>query len=141
MLKQDPVVRYYQMLMLSGALFLAGCSSQSQETVNDIKSLSIPVVNQSVSSPTGEANSSLKGRHRDNSQRINTLRQDLKTEYLQNIRPEDVLDARNSEVQSVYAALTKLDELAAMNDHYLKESNQPGLEKISQVLKPLMLKS
>ncbi|MCM5701667.1 hypothetical protein [Leclercia sp. LTM14] len=44
----------------------------------------------------------------------------------------------DSDVQPVYTSLSRLEALAMMNQQYLKENNETGLEQIQIVLKPVL---
>ncbi|WP_063445657.1 hypothetical protein [Klebsiella aerogenes] len=60
----------------------------------------------------------------------------LKSNYLQDVDKRDVFD-KDSEAYQVYGALTKLEQMASMNDVYRKENNIAGLQEINKLLKTI----
>ena len=44
----------------------------------------------------------------------------------------------DSDVQPVYASLSRLEALAMMNQQYLKDKNEMGLQQIHIALKPVI---
>ncbi|EPG6031335.1 TPA: hypothetical protein ACS3VG_000819 [Klebsiella aerogenes] len=72
----------------------------------------------------------------DNSLLISKLSQSLKSNYLQDVDKRDVFD-KDSEAYQVYGALTKLEQMASMNDVYRKENNIAGLQEINKLLKTI----
>ncbi|MCW9376638.1 hypothetical protein N5I33_06180 [Klebsiella quasipneumoniae] len=76
----------------------------------------------------------------DNTALIGRLNHSLKSHYLQDVERRDVFD-RHSEAYQVYGALTRLEQMAFMNDVYRKENNIAGLQEINRVLKSVPLTS
>ncbi|EIV9611740.1 hypothetical protein [Klebsiella pneumoniae] len=76
----------------------------------------------------------------DNTALISRLNHSLKSHYLQDVERRDVFD-RNSEAYKVYGALTRLEQMASMNEVYRKENNVAGLQEINRVLKSVPLTS
>ncbi|WP_256565315.1 hypothetical protein [Klebsiella quasipneumoniae] len=70
----------------------------------------------------------------DNTALIGRLNHSLKSHYLQDVERRDVFD-RHSEAYQVYGALTRLEQMASMNEVYRKENNVAGLQEINRVLK------
>lgn len=70
----------------------------------------------------------------DNSAIIGNLSRSLKDNYLQDVSKKDIFD-KDSEAFHVYSALTKLEQMSAMNEVYRKENNIAGLQVINRLLK------
>lgn len=70
----------------------------------------------------------------DNSAIIGSLSRSLKDNYLQDASKKDIFD-KDSEAFHVYSALTKLEQMSAMNEVYRKENNIAGLQVINRLLK------
>ncbi|MPU33828.1 hypothetical protein FK479_08185 [Klebsiella quasipneumoniae] len=122
------------LLIVAGALGLAGCSSTSpSKTVETINALTVPV---SYSEPGVAANNpqAVTRYFQDNTALIGRLNHSLKSNYLQDVERRDVFD-RHSEAYQVYGALTRLKQMASMNEVYRKENNVAGLQEINRVLK------
>jgi hypothetical protein len=128
-------VRISTIVTLTGILLLAGCStSSSTNAVNEIQEMTLPVVH-SQNSASAEGNA-IMDCYKENAQRISKLEFSLKSNMLQNVKPDEVLDT-HSDAHRVYIALSKLEQIAAMNETYRKDGNMAGLKAINQVLQPL----
>lgn len=117
--------------VLLSTLLLAGCSPAKMTQVNRVNALTVPVV--TADSSMHPSDPVLKAYYQASARQINQLSQALKDDYLQDIRREDVMD-EHSEAQQVFAALTHLEELQAMNAVYLQQQNIRGLEAINREL-------
>lgn len=123
-------------LLIGGIVVLAGCSSSgSLDTVNDIKNMSVPLVNANVATETANSRT-VNDCYQDNSILINNMKGSLKAKYLEDVKPAEIFDT-NSEAHNVYGALSKLEQMSVMNETYRKENNIKGLSAINAVLKPL----
>ncbi len=108
-------MRTLKVVIIAGVLGLAGCSSHSSpETVDTLNTLQVPVINNSAAAP-------------ESSTVVN---------YFQDVDKRDVFD-KDSEAYQVYGALTKLEQMASMNDVYRKENNIAGLQEINKLLKTI----
>lgn len=117
-------------------MVLAGCSSSgSFDTVNEIKNMSVPLVNVNVATETANSRT-VNDCYQDNSILINNMKGSLKAKYLDDVQPAEIFDT-NSEAHNVYGALSKLEQMSVMNETYRKENNIKGLSAINAVLKPL----
>mgnify|MGYP000861793402 CR=1 FL=1 len=102
--------------IIAGALCLSGCSTTpSADTVDTINTLTVPVLH---------SDAQLSGQSA----------QALKDNYLQDASKKDIFD-KDSEAFHVYSALTKLEQMSAMNEVYRKENNIAGLQVINRLLK------
>lgn len=127
-------MRTLKVVIIAGMLGLAGCSSHSSpETVDTLNTLQVPVINNSAPAPES---STAVNCFKDNSLLISKLSQSLKSNYLQDVDKRDVFD-KDSEAFQVYGALTKLEQMASMNDVYRKENNMAGLQEINKLLKTI----
>jgi len=72
-----------------------------------------------------------------NKQDIDSLTGALKKQYLQDVKTKDIF-AQDSDIQPVYASLSKLEALGMINQQYLKEQNEVGLQQIHLVLNPII---
>jgi hypothetical protein len=126
------------LLIVAGVLGLAGCSSTSpSKTVETINALTVPV---SHSEPGTARTQAVTRYFQDNTALIGRLNHSLKSHYLQDVERRDVFD-RHSEAYQVYGALTRLEQMASMNEVYRKENNVAGLQEINRVLKSVPLAS
>ncbi len=98
-----------------------------------INALTVPV-SPSESGTTAESCPGGEALFRDNTALISRLNHSLKSHYLQDVERRDVFD-RHSEAYKVYGALTRLEQMASMNEVYRKENNVAGLQEINRVLK------
>lgn len=118
--------------LLLSLCMLTACSTHSPDTVQQLNSLTVPV----VAPDTVQAQvttATLRPLHQQNQQKISTLTANLKQTYLQRSTRKDIFDT-HSETARVYAALTKLEQLGNMNDNYLTQHNVQGLQEISMTL-------
>lgn len=74
--------------------------------------------------------------YQENKQQIETLTRSVKSQYLQDTTAKEIFVA-DSDVQRVYASLTKLEQLDMVNQQYLKDNNVTGLQNIHIILEPL----
>ena len=74
--------------------------------------------------------------HQKNKQIIDNVSFSLKTDYLLDVKTNDIFDV-HSQTYRVYASLTKLDQMRLMNNYYLKEQNIAGLQKMNDSLQSL----
>ena len=122
-------------LSLTGILLLAGCSSSpSLNTVNEIQDMAVPVVH--AQHATAAENSTVTNCYKDNATRLSQLQYSLKSTMLQDVKPSEIFDT-HSDAHRVYTALSKLEQISAMNETYRKEGNIAGLKAINEMLKPL----
>ncbi|URN98541.1 hypothetical protein NB069_17995 [Leclercia adecarboxylata] len=115
---------------------VAGCSTPKPDKVEQINRLHIPLVlpgAKTLPAPTSHIATLYNTNKRD----IETLTDTLKKEYLQDVNPKEIFEM-DSDVQPVYASLSRLEALASMNQQYLKDKNEMGLQQIHIVLKPVI---
>ncbi|MBJ3814837.1 hypothetical protein F9C28_07840 [Shimwellia pseudoproteus] len=117
--------------VLLTTLLLAGCSSASMTQVHRVNALPVPIV--TADNSLHPSDDTLQHYYQDSAQQINRLSQSLKDDYLRDIHGEDVMNP-HSEARQVFAALTHLGDLAAMNAIYLQQQNIQGLEVINREL-------
>ena len=116
---------------------LTACSTPAPDKVEQIKSLPVPLVVPGAK-PNNVPMSHLASLFQENKQHIDGLTDSLKIQYLQHVTTRDIFD-RDSDVQRVYASLSKLEQLGMINQQYFKEHNEVGLEKINTALQPLIV--
>lgn len=120
--------------IIAGALCLSGCSTTpSADTVDTINTLTVPVLH-SDAQLSGQSAQAVVSCFQDNSAIIGSLSRSLKNNYLQDASKKDIFD-KDSEAFHVYSALTKLEQMSAMNEVYRKENNIAGLQVINRLLK------
>lgn len=122
-------------ILLLSLSMLAGCSSQSPNTISQLKTLSVPVVMPDAQTTTARS-SSLTPIYQGNQQKIDDLTVYLKTNYLQDEERTDMFDV-HSQTFRVYAALTKLEQLDQINRMYLHDHNLSGLQEVNAALLPI----
>ncbi|MEH0887289.1 hypothetical protein [Enterobacter sp. UNJFSC 003] len=122
-------------LALLSLIVLTACSTSQPDKVEKINRLHIPLVLPGEKPPAVEP-SHIASLYRQNQQQINQLTSSLKEHYLQNATAKDIF-TEDSPVQPVYASLTKLEQLDMINQQYLKDKNEAGLQNIHIALKPL----
>ncbi|HGL4296681.1 hypothetical protein [Citrobacter sedlakii] len=115
---------------------LTACSATGADKIEPIRQMQIPLV-QPNDSAAKIPLSQLASLYQYNHQHISTLSASIKTRYLQEVKPKEIFEHDN-DVQRVYAALSKLEELQMMNEHYFTERNETGLRKIENALSPLI---
>ncbi|TDN58183.1 hypothetical protein EC847_106124 [Scandinavium goeteborgense] len=124
-----------RIVALTGILMLTACSSSSSLTsVKEIQDMPVPVVHAQNSTPAD--NATLMDCYKDNATRLSQLQYSLKTNMGDDVSPSEVLDT-HSDAHRVFAALSKLEQISAMNETYRKEGNVVGLKAINEMLKPL----
>lgn len=124
-----------RIVTLTGILMLTACSSSSSLTsVKEIQDMPVPVVHAQNSTPAD--NATLMDCYKDNATRLSQLQYSLKTNMGDDVSPSEVLDT-HSDAHRVFAALSKLEQISAMNETYRKEGNVVGLKAINEMLKPL----
>ena len=123
---------YFALLTLST---LTACSSPQPDNVEKINHLQITLVLPGEKPPQAQItqNASL---YQENKQQIETLTRSVKSQYLQDTTAKEIFVA-DSDVQCVYASLTKLEQLDMVNQQYLKDNNVTGLQNIHIILEPL----
>lgn len=130
-------MKIIRVTLLSAALLLTACShSPSHDTVSTVSNLNVPV----MSAAPASDEQALQSRFLDNQARIGQLNRSLKAKYLQDVQPAEIFDT-HSEAHRAYAALTKLEQLAAVNEQYRKDRNLAGLQAINTLLQPLQRKA
>lgn len=94
----------------------------------------MPVVHAQNSTPAD--NATLMDCYKDNATRLSQLQFSLKKNIDADVSTSDILDT-HSDAHQVFAALSKLEQISAMNETYRKEGNVVGLKAINEMLKPL----
>lgn len=128
--------RHSPLLLALSLVSLIGCSHQVPDKIAQINTLHIPMV------LSGEKSSRPQTPHitalfKANKQDIDRLTLTLKKTYLQDVKNNEIF-AMDSDVQPVYTSLSKLEELGMVNQQYLKDKNELGLQQIHTVLQPLI---
>lgn len=114
---------------------LTACSnSSSLTTVKEIQEMPVPVVHSPNS--TAADNAEVVNCFKDNAARISKLQYSLKTNMGDDVKPSEIFDT-HSDAHRVFTALSKLEQISAMNETYRKEGNVAGLKAINEMLKPL----
>lgn len=124
------------LILVLSMFTITGCSTPEPDKVEQINRLHIPLVlpgAKTLPAPTSHIASLYNSNKRD----IETLTDTLKKEYLQDVNPKEIFEM-DSDVQPVYASLSRLEALAMMNQQYLKDKNEMGLQQIHIVLKPVI---
>lgn len=131
-------MKHFRLFILAGVLCLSGCSTTpAADPVATINALAVPVMHSDVQ-PAGQNSQSITRCFQDNSVLIGSLSRSLKDNYLQDVERKDIFD-KDSDAYHVYSALTRLEQMSAMNEVYRKENNIAGLEEINKVLKAVPL--
>ncbi|MCS2170110.1 hypothetical protein MUU46_07235 [Scandinavium sp. TWS1a] len=124
-----------RIVTLTGILMLTACSNSSSLTsVKEIQDMPVPVVH--AQNSTLADNATLMDCYKDNATRLSELQYSLKTNMGDDVSPSEILDT-HSDAHRVFAALSKLEQISAMNETYRKEGNVVGLKAINEMLKPL----
>lgn len=105
---------------------LTACSSPQPDNVEKINHLQIPLVLPGEKPPQAQI-SHIASLYQENKQQIETLTRSVKSQYLQDTTAKEIFVA-DSDVQRVYASLTKLEQLDMVNQQYLKDNNVTGLK-------------
>lgn len=113
---------------------LVGCANPEDETIEALNTINFQPV---TTSPAESQNPvELKSLHNTNKQTIANLTANIKSARVDNLRSVDVFDNRYG-INTVFQALTKLEEINELNDIYLHDENKNGLMQISSLLKPI----
>ncbi|TLU65483.1 hypothetical protein FFB58_17125 [Enterobacter sp. MF024] len=123
-------------ILLFSMISVSGCSTPTPDKVEQINRMHIPLVlpgAKTLPVPT----SHIASLYNTNKQDIATLTDTIKKQYLQDVKQKEIFEM-DSDVQPVYTSLSRLEALAMMNQQYLKENNETGLEQIQIVLKPVL---
>ena len=124
-------------LLFTSALFLlSGCSANTPTKVEQINSMHIPLILPGEKSPPIQT-SHIASLYQTNKQDIDTLTSRLKKQYLQDVKIQEIFEM-DSDVQPVYASLSKLEQLEMVNHQYLKDKNAEGLAQIHARLAPII---
>lgn len=124
-----------RIVTLTGILMLTACSSSSSlTTVNEIQAMPVPIIHAENSASVDTA--SVMNCYKDNATQLSALQYSLKENMDDDISPSEVLDT-HSDAHRVFTALSKLEQISAMNETYRKEGNVAGLKAINEMLKPL----
>ena len=115
---------------------LTACSSPQPDNVEKINHLQIPLVLPGEKPPQVQI-SHIASLYQENKQQIETLTRSVKSQYLQDTTAKEIFVA-DSDVQRVYASLTKLEQLDMVNQQYLNDKNLTGLQNIHLILEPLL---
>jgi len=115
---------------------LTACSNNPPDKVEQIRTLQVPLVTPAAK-PLPIPASQTVAQYRINKQHIDNLTVSLKNQYLQHVTTRDIF-ARDSKIQPVYAALSKLEQLGMINQRYFNEQNNSGLQRIDNVLQPFI---
>lgn len=124
------------LIMVLSLTSLIGCSTPAPNKVEQINTLHIPLVLPGAKALPVPA-SHTASLYNSNKQDIDSLTVALKKQYLQDVKTQDVF-TEDSDIQPVYASLSKLEALGMVNQQYLKEKNEAGLQQIHLVLKPII---
>ncbi|MDX6020567.1 hypothetical protein SIL08_09815 [Scandinavium sp. V105_16] len=124
-----------KVVTLTGILMLTACSSSSSlTTVNEIRDMPVPVVH-AQNNPTADT-TAVNNCYKENATRLSELQYTLKTNMGDDVKTSEVFDTK-SDAHRVFTALSKLEQISAMNETYRKEGNIAGLKAINEMLKPL----
>lgn len=124
-----------KIVTLAGLVMLTACSSSSSlTTVNEIQKMPVPVVH--AQNSTTADNTTVNDCYRENATRLSELQSSIKANMLEDVSTDDILNT-HSDAHQVFTALSKLEQISAMNDAYRKEGNVAGLKAINEMLKPL----
>ncbi|MEB6380298.1 hypothetical protein MXM41_15355 [Leclercia adecarboxylata] len=115
---------------------ITGCSTPKPDKVEQINRLHIPLVLPGAKTPPAQT-SHIASLYNTNKQDIATLTDTLKKQYLQDVNPKEIFEM-DSDVQPVYASLSRLEALDMMNQQYLKDKNEMGLQQIHIALQPVI---
>lgn len=126
-----------KIVTLVGIFTLTACSSSSSNnTVTEIQEMPVPVVH-AQNSPGANSHEVTKC-YKDNAERLSKLQFSLKSNLGEDVKPSEIFDT-HSDAHRVYVALSKLEQISAMNEAYHKEGNAAGLKAINEMLKPLKI--
>lgn len=124
-----------KIVMLTSIFMLTACSNSSPlKTVNEIQEMPVPVVHGQNSSTANSHD--VTNCYKENADRLSKLRFSLKSHLGDGVKPSEVFDT-HSDAHRVFVALSKLEQISAMNEGYRKEGNLAGLKAINDMLKPI----
>ena len=103
-----------------------------------INALTVPV-SPSESGTTANHAQAVRRYFQDNTALISRLNHSLKSHYLQDVGA--AMCSTDTARRIRYGALTRLEQMASMNEVYRKENNIAGLQEINRVLKSVPLTS
>lgn len=113
---------------------LMACAAKPPAVLSKIDAIQIPVVQNGSPSRDATAMNSL---YQQNKSILDNMTLNLKTDYLLNVKTAEIFD-EDSQAHQVYVSLSKLDQIRLMNNLYMKEQNADGLQKLNDVLRPLI---
>lgn len=126
-------MRALYLLLIIGTL--SGCSSSPSEKVIRINKMIIPVI-QNNSVTKSSSNSRSLSLYQENKLQIENVANTLKSDYLHDVKRDEMFDVHSQ--HTVYASLSKLEQMQQMNNFYYKEHNQTGLLSINQSVNSLI---
>ncbi len=115
-------------LFLPALFILSGCSTNTPDKVEQINHMRIPLTLPGEKSPPLQT-SHIAALFNANKYDIALLTGSLKNQYLQDVNTKEIFEM-DSDVQPVYASLSKLEQLGMVNQQYLKDRNEDGLAQI-----------
>lgn len=124
------------LLFTSVLMLLSGCSTNKPSNVDQINTMHIPLVlpgNNTPAPPT----SHIASLYNTNKNDIFILTGRLKKQYLQDVKTKEIFEM-DSDIQPVFASLSKLEQMEMINQQYLKDQNLEGLQQIHATLKPII---
>lgn len=126
-----------KIVTLTGLFLLTACSSSSSvKTINEIQAMPVPVVH--AQNNAGTSSHEVTNCYKDNAERLIKLQFSLKSDLGDDLQPSEIFDT-HSDAHRVFVALSKLEQISAMNEAYHKEGNVAGLKAINEMLKPIKL--
>lgn len=128
--------RLPSLLLTSSLVWLTACSHSPPDQVEKINQMQIPLVLPEAQSPTVSI-AHITSIYNNNKQQIDSLTKALKKQYLGNVETKEIFEM-DSHIQPVYASLSKLEEMSMVNQQYLKEKNEEGLNKIHLALTSIL---
>lgn len=134
-LQGNIVLKKYILLL---TFVIAGCANPGDEKVEALNSLEFqPGV---MSTATNSNPEELKSLYTANKKAISSLTTEIKSARVDHLRSADVFDNRDG-IDTVFQALTKLEQFDELNNIYLKDKNKEGLARINKALKPITEKN
>lgn len=124
----------YKLSLIILPFCLMACTAEPPAVLSKIDAIQIPVVQNGSPSRDATAMNSL---YQQNKSILDNMTLNLKTDYLLNVKTAEIFD-EHSQAHQVYVSLSKLDQIRLMNHLYLKEQNATGLQKLNDVLRPLI---
>jgi len=124
-----------KIVMLTGIFILTACSnSSSLKIVNEIQEMPVPVVRAQNSATANSRD--VMNCYKENADRLSKLRFSLKSHLGEGVKPTEVFDT-HSDAHRIFVALSKLEQISAINESYRKEGNMVGLKALNDMLKPI----